>query len=82
MHPCEGVQQQSESESRELCGPPSLINEPRAAEHIALLLLLLKCFHRHAQSASLHSVKFPLWDESHNEPPSLLLLSGLQFNFV
>lgn len=55
------------TESGELCGPFSLINEPRASEHIALLLL--QCFHRHTQSASLRSVKFPLWNESHIEPP-------------
>lgn len=45
---------------------PSLINEPRAAEHISLLLLLLlvECFHGHGRAARLHSIKSPLRDQT------------------
>lgn len=55
MHPCEGVRQQLKHETEELCGPRSLINEPRAAEHIALLLLL-KRFHRHTHSLQVYAL--------------------------
>lgn len=47
--------------------PSSLINEPRAAEHIALLPPPVKRFHRHTLPASLRSVKLPWCDESHIE---------------
>lgn len=43
----------------------SLIDEPRAAEHVALLLR--NCFCRLTQAISLRSVTFTLWDESHIE---------------